>query len=1145
MSARVRFRSASPRRRAAVLFLVVVVLGLTVGGAVWALGSRPSPDAPAGTAWERVLDQIGPDGEVSFETALAAFSLAVGPLPGVPMPAGPVAPIASGTGAIRWLQGYRSRLTDEQRAAVDRYLAPDPNAIRVEPATSAVRMVFASYSGSGSGRAAPVAAELTLQEQQFLRWLDDARGEIARLLGRKLNLRYTFAINKTDATSDLAYTLPHFGYRDFFAPSECEFRVNPSMFDKGYGDVEFKASMAHEMFHCFQVAKMSGHDQWTSTLKSRPWLIEGSAEWVGETVAGPSMIGLIPWNNYLKTPEQELFARAYRAFGFYLHMVERGVNPWLHLDKMMYADNLTAYHEAADPGGDAFLDTWASGHFGERQLGLWWVAAGPWSTTVHADILPFNVPLGGELHVSAIPFTGTDIRVSARDAEIIQVQAKGHVRMADGADFDAVVTLPLLLCVAGNACVCPPGMKDTGPAFITVTQPLALALTGAVDGATAELRGEKFEERCDPDPTPSPRTSGRPPVPGGQGRPRCGTRCPGSNGEPHIRTVDGTQYGFQAAGEFTLLRMPDGTLDVQIRQEPEAGVAFGSVSKNTAFAARIGGRRVGIYATATGLDLRVDGKTQTGSDVIDVGDTSVHRHAAGFEIDMADGTVIWVMSRGPYGLYALIDASPALVDGGVGLLGRSAPGLGVPRLPDGTALPAPLDRHDAYALLYQRFADAWRVTDATTLFDYDAGKTTASHTIRDYPAAPKVASFEELDASKAAAGRQACGAVSDPELRDQCAYDVAVTGDVGYVGPYITIEQLAQVGTAALDVPITPTASPQPSVSAASPPVEVISAFHRLAGSALAPDGTLYVSVVLVDGTGSVLAIDPLTGRILRQVMATGAGEVAVAAGSVWVGEFTGTAGTAPCSVSRLDLATLAVQATIPTACHRVWLRTNFAAVGKDLWFVDPSGADASGTGGSLRRIDSATNTVSESAALLPFSDGIVRASATALFYGESTKGQFRLRPDEPALSRIGTPGTDAFPNGYPSGDGLWAVVGGQLALYTSADGPAGTIDLNDADGGILVAADAQGVYVERSAGGGSTALWRRYLDGRLPVRLAVVPRSADSGIGPVPLSYADVALFPTFLVGQTSVAKLWVEVSRSDPTQSLLLVQGARLPTP
>ena len=62
---------------------VVVILGLLLNG-------RPSPtgqlDTSDATAWDRVLDQIGPDGDVSFETALAAFSVAVGPLPGVPMP---------------------------------------------------------------------------------------------------------------------------------------------------------------------------------------------------------------------------------------------------------------------------------------------------------------------------------------------------------------------------------------------------------------------------------------------------------------------------------------------------------------------------------------------------------------------------------------------------------------------------------------------------------------------------------------------------------------------------------------------------------------------------------------------------------------------------------------------------------------------------------------------------------------------------------------------------------------------------------------------------------------------------------------------------------------------------------------------------
>jgi len=45
-------------------------------------------------------------------------------------------------------------------------------------------------------------------------------------------------------------------------------------------------------------------------------------------------------------------------------------------------------------------------------------------------------------------------------------------------------------------------------------------------------------------------------------------------------------------------------------------------------------------------------------------------------------------------------------------------------LPDGTRLPAATDDQQRSTVVYGQFADAWRVTDATSLFDYDAGKST-------------------------------------------------------------------------------------------------------------------------------------------------------------------------------------------------------------------------------------------------------------------------------------------------------------------------------------------------------------------------------------------------------------------------------------
>jgi hypothetical protein len=74
------------------------------------------------TAWGRVLDQIRPDGSVSESTALQAFALAYGPVPGVHPPAGRSQSIPDATQAAAWILRYRQRLPSRQRQAVDRLL---------------------------------------------------------------------------------------------------------------------------------------------------------------------------------------------------------------------------------------------------------------------------------------------------------------------------------------------------------------------------------------------------------------------------------------------------------------------------------------------------------------------------------------------------------------------------------------------------------------------------------------------------------------------------------------------------------------------------------------------------------------------------------------------------------------------------------------------------------------------------------------------------------------------------------------------------------------------------------------------------------------------------------------------------------------
>ena len=1169
------------RRRlqaAAIGGLVVVLLAALLLLRPW---DRAKP-AEEETVWQAITSGID-GGQVPLETALQAFAY----LTGIEIPGGVLIPMGapgddaptSATGALRWVRAHWDAVTPEQRAVIDAFTQARPGDLvlpvtgpegervgRTDRTASIEAGVPAGLTPSLIGTTAATATVGDSMRDDFF--------TIIKHIGERLGLpvldegiflkEVTLTLTEDDGKREdgrLLFALTQAGNHESGGVNVNNFPCHVTIYKNLWGaetpgqplSATMHVILTHEVVHCYQYAVIN--DPGIAALMP-PWIMEGTAIWLAGNDTGivePMTPGM--WRRkILGMPELPLTSREYDAYGWYALLD--------HLGRPMWSLAADAWRAAAAATGaqrsEAFIDVldgdaadvtraWAPLHAREPSWNDPWIPYGlglpPLGVEpdlVRSPRIPVSATGAGSM-LSLPDRSNAVYDVTASEGEIVLVETDGLASAHDGAVHSDLAFTSRRFCVDGD-CICPPGTRRAGELVSDADMqiPFVVAFQAPAGGAGQRISSRTLEQECGRDersPTPSPHASVRPVQPAGHAPPKCGTKCPSSNGDPHLRTVDGIAYDFQAAGEFTLIRTPDGSVEVQVRQEPASGVELGSVSNNTALALRLDGRRVAIYATPSGLELRIDGVSQTSVDSIELGAGRLQRHAEGIEIELPDGTVLWALSRAPYGINVLVDPSPALIEGGVGLIGRSAPGLGVPRLPDGSALPKPLDRHEAYTSLYGRFADAWRLTAATTLFDYDADKTTASYTLRDYPTEPRVATFHDLDPAQVATGREACADVTDTELRDQCAFDVVVTGDPGYVRPYVVVQAVTQQGTAAL--------APIPAVPNA--PVEVLPVIHQLAGSALAPDGTLYLSVVMADRTGRVLAIDPLTGRVLRQVSTTGAGEVAVAAGSVWVAEFSApaTGGFQPCSVSRLEPATLVVEATIPTVCDRVWLGTDLAPLGDDIWFEDPTGADASGKGASLRRIDSAINAVAGLGVAVPFADGELRASATALFYGDPEKGQYRLRPGESALSRIGQPDTDAFPLGHPAGDGLWAVANGRLALYTTATGPDGTVDLDDADGGSFVAADVESVYLERPAAtGGGRELWRRYLDGRVPVRLAVAGL-ADTGFGPIGLTYPDTGRLPLFLVGETTVARIWIHISRTDPAESLLLVQGARLPRP
>jgi len=99
----------------------------------------------------------------------------------------------------------------------------------------------------------------------------------------------------------------------------------------------------------------------------------------------------------------------------------------------------------------------------------------------------------------------------------------------------------------------------------------------------------------------------------------------------------------------------------------------------------------------------------------------------------------------------------------------------------------PADLHDRYEALYVKFADSWRVTDSSTLFDYAPGTSTKTYTMSAWPGEGGKCDLlftVPVQGMAVEVAEQACGAVQSPRLKKFCVFDAMVTGNRGFGRSY-------------------------------------------------------------------------------------------------------------------------------------------------------------------------------------------------------------------------------------------------------------------------------------------------------------------------------------------------------------------------
>jgi hypothetical protein len=1165
-----RSLTASLRRRPRLLAVIVILLISVLVGSVLILTRQQRTEnvAATQTTWAAITGKIR-NGRPSKEVALEAFSyLYRVDIPGVHVPTGTsrddVPPTA--TEVTRWVQANWNALTPEQQAVVNRYLVAGPNDIVVTyDLTTGLGVSLragehgSKAAGAGLGVTAamgvlpPVGGQPGMGapsdavQQAFH---DELFTDIAHI-GQRLGLppisegtglwtNVTVTYSEQDGGNTLFTTNATVNGAGIYSP--CNIIVwrnswSGAQVSGGKLSDALHVLVTHEVIHCFQNTIWGIVPVATSIP---PWITEGTALWLAadDTKILESMVASQWLTGYFAYPERALTNRTYDGYGYFALLG--------HLGRDLWGSMVPAWRAAAssttsrsDPfiatlNGDAsdVRDAWAPSYVRRSSWGDPWVAYG---FGLPDDAQVVRHPIGAlddPGYLGSLDSRSNTIdSVEESAGEIVLVQTDGLASARDDAGHSDVSFSSRRFCVSGT-CTCPPKTLHAGErmADADMTMPFVLAFDAPEGGARYRVVGRSLEDECgrdqdEPYPLPGtgvPGTGGGNTGEGDQDTP-CGSGCAGSNGDPHIGTVNSAYYEFQAAGEYTLLRSPDGSVEIQARQEPYKGSDH--VAINTAVATRVDGHRVGVYFTGAALVARVDGQVVDGSPPVDLGDgAQLARHTRGFEIDLPDGTQLWALSVGAWGINVQMRPSEALRAQGMGILGSVIPGgMGVPKLPDGTRLPRPADQPQRYQMLNQTFAGAWRVTDASTLFDYDPGQSTASYTKPGFPNQATDTTPRDLSPTDRDAAAPACAAITDPLLFEECLFDVSVTGEAGFADTYRMVLQLLGAGAISLDAPAegsgppAPTSSPGPVASATPgpPPIgAVVTGLRALRGWAVAADGTLYLSIEYPDDRFELDAVDPRQGLVLHRMDEQGGGELAFAAGSLWAGELDGGS---DCAVTRLDPATFAVQATIKATCN--FFQSLFATTGDDVWLIDRS-LDGYATEG-IRRIDPTTNTPSAPIDL-PFFNGYLYGTPTAVIYGDEDKGWYSLATGSTSLQPLGAQPAPI----YPAGNGIWDEQN-QVAEYFMVDGPpARTLPID----GALVGADEQALYVEQPSNEDLTSeLWRYPVNGSEPVRVGQAPPA----YGDQALSYFDNN--PLIASGQ-AVIKIWVVAGSGVPVTALFV---------
>lgn len=482
---------------------LILLTACTSGSGHPAASSTPSASSSSGSAsgtagpgpaWTSVLSQVKPDGSVDTQTALTAFALAFGPLPGVNVPSGDPGVLPDATGPLRWLSASWDHITPEQQAAAAKLvpgMLPAPTAAST-PSPAGLE---------GSTRVVVRNADLDLiqpvefpTDDALTKQANDIAAELGKKVGPSLGIPITVVRNGSSSK--------YFGISGVFAadgtkngtkPAKCIIGISLKG-DALTGD-DLKLVLYHEVWHCFQ-GQVLGLGAFWSTATPQ-WIVEGEAEWVGIQSVPDAAIASDFWDDYLENPGTSLFARTYSAKGFYAQLDASGDDVWHALIPMMQEPSSAKAFDVAGGTADHFLNVWASNLVRDSTRGNAWDLVAPGITDNSAPLVSLTTDVDSPAPASVKAYTNGLYKVFTGSSEVVDYAFAGHARVSDSSGHDYLVQQDALFCVKqGGECTCPDTTEE-GPTTLPLDASKEwLALSGDPGGDSGSVVGKSMDELC-------------------------------------------------------------------------------------------------------------------------------------------------------------------------------------------------------------------------------------------------------------------------------------------------------------------------------------------------------------------------------------------------------------------------------------------------------------------------------------------------------------------------------------------------------------------------------------------------------------------------------------------------------------------------